>query len=193
MAKHSLIFMALSKCFVLNKRFYEPRIIGVFPQLYLRKPERSDLEELSECYEKSEIFLRPWSYPPSNVRAYLEEPNRYLLCLAEHGEIVGTFNISNIIRGFFQSAYLSYEVFVPHQAQGYMRVGMRLLLKEAFDELNLHRLEANIQPSNKASIALVAKAGFVKEGLSKNYLNVGGKGWKDHERWAIINPRWRGR
>lgn len=160
-------------------------------ELYIRKPERSDLEELSECYQNSEIFHRPWSYPPKNVRAYLEEEHRYLVCLQATGEIVGTFNISAIIRGHFQSAYLSYEVFHPHQAQGYMRAGIRLVLKQAFEELNLHRLEANIQPGNKASIALVAKAGFVKEGLSKNYLNIGGKGWKDHERWAILNPKWR--
>lgn len=67
---------------------------------------------------------------------------------------------------------------------------MKLLLEEAFGRLKLHRLEANIQPGNIASIKLVAKAGFVQEGFSRNYLRVGGFEWKDHERWAIINPNW---
>ena len=71
-----------------------------------------------------------------------------------------------------------------------MSKGIALLLKEAFEELNLHRLEANIQPENLASIRLVSNAGFVKEGFSKNYLRVGGLQWKDHERWAIVNASW---
>ncbi len=60
-------------------------------------------------------------------------------------------------------------------------------LAEAFEGLNLHRLEANIQPENFASIRLVSNAGFIKEGFSKNYLRVGGYEWKDHERWTIVN------
>ena len=72
-----------------------------------------------------------------------------------------------------------------------MTIGLRLLLAEAFSTLNLHRLEANIQPENIGSIKLVKSAGFVKEGFSKSYLNIGGYGWKDHERWAIINTSWR--
>ena len=71
-----------------------------------------------------------------------------------------------------------------------MYQGLLLLLQEAFNTLNLHRLEANIQPENMGSIRLVSKAGFVKEGYSRMYLRVGNKEWKDHERWAIINERW---
>ncbi|MEJ2620339.1 MAG: GNAT family protein [Candidatus Thiodiazotropha sp.] len=60
----------------------------------------------------------------------------------------------------------------------------------AFTDLNLHRLEANVQPENISSIRLLAKSGFIKEGYSKNYLNVGNQGWRDHERWAIVNEAW---
>jgi ribosomal-protein-alanine N-acetyltransferase len=112
------------------------------------------------------------------------------LCLKSTQEIVGTFNISNIVRGYFQSAYLGYEVFSPHQRKGYMSQGLKLLLHYAFTELNLHRLEANVQPENTYSIRLLAKSGFIKEGYSKNYLNVGNQGWRDHERWAIVNDEW---
>lgn len=71
-----------------------------------------------------------------------------------------------------------------------MRHGLQLVLHEAFQTLNLHRLEANIQPENSPSIYLVAGAGFVKEGFSRQYLRVGGKEWKDHERRAILNHEW---
>lgn len=71
-----------------------------------------------------------------------------------------------------------------------MKEGLKLLLIEAFEKLNLHRLEANIQPENTASIHLVANAGFIKEGFYRHYLRVGGKEWKDHERWAILNKKW---
>lgn len=71
-----------------------------------------------------------------------------------------------------------------------MKEGLKLLLIETFEKLNLHRLEANIQPENTPSIRLVANAGLIKEDFSRYYLRVGGKEWKDHERWAILNEKW---
>jgi ribosomal-protein-alanine N-acetyltransferase len=65
-----------------------------------------------------------------------------------------------------------------------MGEAMRLVTRYAFDEMGLHRLEANIQPANTASIALVRSCGFVQEGYSPDYLRVFGE-WRDHERWAI--------
>ena len=65
-----------------------------------------------------------------------------------------------------------------------MTQAMRLTIRHAFDDLKLHRLEANIQPGNLPSIALVKKCGFEKEGYSPRYLKVLGE-WRDHERWAI--------
>ena len=68
-------------------------------------------------------------------------------------------------------------------------VGVFLILAYAFTELKLHRLEANIQPHNAASIALVKRAGFVREGFSRRYLKICGE-WRDHERWAILVEDW---
>ena len=70
-----------------------------------------------------------------------------------------------------------------------MTEGMGLVLDYAFSELGLHRLEANIQPGNTASIALVRRCGFVREGFSEKYLKIGGE-WRDHERWAIRADLW---
>jgi ribosomal-protein-alanine N-acetyltransferase len=158
--------------------------------VYLRKPTESDVHEVMAAYECSQSIHHPWVFAPTDFDAYLKQEGRYFLCKQPTGEILGTFNISGIIRGNFHSAYLGYEVFHPHNGKGYMSRGLELLLKEAFEVLNLHRLEANVQPENFASIHLVAKSGFVKEGFSRNYLRIGGVEWKDHERWAIVNECW---
>jgi len=71
-----------------------------------------------------------------------------------------------------------------------MSQALELTLAHAFGPLRLHRLEANIQPANTASIALVRRAGFVNEGFSERYLKVGGR-WRDHERWALRVEQWR--
>ena len=94
-------------------------------------------------------------------------------------------NINNIIHGQFRSGFLGYYAFADFAKQGLMREGMRLVLRHAFKKLKLHRLEANIQPTNRRSIALARDCGFTKEGYSRRYLKIGGK-WRDHERWAIL-------
>jgi ribosomal-protein-alanine N-acetyltransferase len=66
-----------------------------------------------------------------------------------------------------------------------MYEGTQLVLHHAFRKLKLHRLEANIQPGNHASIALARKCGFVREGYSRRYLKIYGR-WKDHERFALL-------
>jgi [ribosomal protein S5]-alanine N-acetyltransferase len=105
---------------------------------------------------------------------------------------VGVFNLSEIVRGSFHSCYASYYAYAGHAGKGYMSEGLELLLRHVFRSLRLHRVEANIQPGNAASIALVRRAGFRLEGVSPRYLKVGGR-WRDHERWAITREDWLGR
>jgi [ribosomal protein S5]-alanine N-acetyltransferase len=110
---------------------------------------------------------------------------RLLVCLSNPGSIVGVIEVTNIVRGPFRSAYLGSYAFAGFEHQGLMREGLRAVIRHAFTTLKLHRLEANIQPTNVASIALVRSCGFAKEGYSPRYLKVGGR-WRDHERWAIL-------
>ena len=60
------------------------------------------------------------------------------------------------------------------------------MLRYAFGDLRLHRVQASIQPENERSIALVRGAGFRPEGLALRYLKIGGR-WRDHEQWAITS------
>jgi ribosomal-protein-alanine N-acetyltransferase len=99
-------------------------------------------------------------------------------------------NLSEIVRGGFQSAYLGYYAFVPCAGRGLMFEGLGLVLRHAFSRMRLHRLEANIQPENRASLALVERLGFRREGFSSRYLKIGGR-WRDHERWAVLKEGWR--
>ena len=106
------------------------------------------------------------------------------------GDLVGVINVSEIVRGPFRSAYIGYYAFVPHAGRGYMTEGLTLALRWAFRGLHLHRVEANIQPGNQASRALVRGLGFRREGFSRRYLKVAGR-WRDHERWALVAEDWR--
>jgi RimJ/RimL family protein N-acetyltransferase len=101
-----------------------------------------------------------------------------------------SLNISEIVRGVFCSGYLGYYALVPHSGKGYMTRGLAAVLYDAFRVHRLHRLEANIQPGNQASRALVQRLGFRLEGLSPRYLKIGRR-WCDHERWAITLEDWK--
>ena len=169
-------------------------------RVYLRPPTRADQVEFIALMRSSRSFHRPWASAPTDpdrFAAYLTDARRadfeaMLVCRAEDGAILGFFNLSHITRGLLQSAYLGYAVGKDHSGQGYMREGLELVLRHAFLTLRLHRIEANIQPGNKASIALARGAGFRREGFSPRYLKIGGR-WRDHERWAILVEEWRDR
>jgi ribosomal-protein-alanine N-acetyltransferase len=114
------------------------------------------------------------------------EQGRLVPFLVEaEGALAGVFNLGEIVRGGFQSAYLGYYAYPGGAGRGVMTVGMGLVLGVAFGTLGLHRVEANIQPGNARSIALAKRAGFRLEGFSPRYLFIDGA-WRDHERWAKL-------
>ena len=132
---------------------------------------------------------------PRQFAAYLARRRRpsspgFLICRSADGAVVGGINFSEIVRGSFQSAYLGYQIGAPFARRGYMTEAIGLALTFAFTRLRLHRVEANIQPGNRPSLALVRRAGFRREGLSRRYLKIGGR-WRDHERWALLAEDWR--
>jgi ribosomal-protein-alanine N-acetyltransferase len=103
---------------------------------------------------------------------------------------VGQINLFHIVRRGLQSACLGYLVGALHWRQGYATEASQLMLRFALKKMKLHRVEANIQPGNIPSIALVKRLGFSNEGFSPRYIKIGGK-WRDHERWALLVEDWR--
>ena len=169
------------------------------PRVLVRAPTPDDRAAYLEAMRSSRRLHGRW-VPPASDESFdrllaCVGDERYepgFVCRIEDGAIAGFININEIVRGLFQSAFLGYAAVAPYAGQGYMREGLEVVMARAFTELGLHRLEANIQPGNEASIALARGAGFVKEGYSERYLKIAGR-WRDHERWAIRVEQWRAR
>ncbi|MCX4680223.1 GNAT family N-acetyltransferase [Streptomyces sp. NBC_01433] len=164
------------------------------PRTALRRFTRADAEEFTARARESRALHHPWLFPPEDPDAYADyaghlhaDPSRqgFLVCeRAAGGGIAGFININNIVLGGFCCGALGYGAFAHAAGRGLMTEALGLVIAHAFGPLGLHRLEANIQPANAPSIALVRQAGFRLEGLSPDFLFVDGA-WRDHERWAI--------
>ena len=166
--------------------------------MYLRRPAETDLDELVEKYRNSRQLFKGFASPHFDRAAFdrmlaaagSDTIETFLICRADDNAIVGTITLSQIFRKAFQNAYLGYQLFDGYTGNGFMTEAVDLILQFAFKELGLHRVEANVQPSNKPSIAVLERNGFSKEGFSRRYLKIGGR-WRDHERWAIIREDWK--
>jgi ribosomal-protein-alanine N-acetyltransferase len=167
-------------------------------RVVLRPPVKNDCAEFLAVNRRSVEFNRGLASPPTMPKQFEDFMKRktspdgmcFLICRATDGAIMGSIALSQIFYGGFQSAYVGYQIGEEFSGQGYMTEALRLVLRYAFVNLKLHRLEANIQPGNVASLALVKRAGFVQEGYSRRYLKICGR-WRDHERWAILVEDWR--
>lgn len=168
----------------------------VGPRLGARPPVRADWRSWVELRRASLELHRPWEPWPFRepdrqlFRAQLER-QAYLLIRLADGALVGQVNVNQIVRGPFQNGCLGYWIGAPHAGQGYMSEGVRLVVRECFTTLGLHRLEANIIPDNEASLRVIRKCGFRREGFSPRFLQIGGA-WRDHERWALTVEDWSG-
>jgi [ribosomal protein S5]-alanine N-acetyltransferase len=168
--------------------------LHILPNAKLRPPVEGDQAEFVERVVASRELHYPW-LEPADPELWLEgllARNRTnsdrcrLVCDADSGVIAGVMNLSQISPEPFLNAFLGYYAFVPFAGRGYMSAAMPLLLRLAFGELGLHRVQANVQPGNAPSIALVHKAGFHYEGFSPRYLFINGA-WRDHEQWVMLS------
>ena len=168
------------------------------PRVQLAIPRLRDQREVIALSRTSRSFHRGWASPPATAEQFARVLARtrqsdfaaLLIRRRDDNAILGAIEISQIVRGAFRSAYLGYQIGAPWTRQGYMTEALGLALAYGFRTLGLHRLEANIQPDNVPSIALVRRLGFACEGYSRRYLKIGGR-WRDHERWAILAEEWR--
>ncbi|MGW6055467.1 GNAT family N-acetyltransferase [Streptomyces sp. NPDC055189] len=163
------------------------------PRVAIRRIARHDYAEITTLAAASAETHRRWlgthEHTPEAFERRLqrfEQPTHdgFVICLHSTGEIVGGVNINNIVRGALQSGTLGYTAYASTTGRGYMTEGLGLVVRLAFDQLELHRLEANIQPANTSSLNLVKRLGFRQEGYSTAFQLINGE-WRDHERWAI--------
>ncbi len=156
-----------------------------------REIKQDDKAAFIFAMQHSQSFHHPWVKAPSTNEEFDQYFERfqqdrhkgYVVCdLANN--IAGVFNLNEIVRGLFQNAYLGFYAVAHYAGEGYMSAGLKKLLNHFFNELALHRIEANIQPTNTQSIQLVKSNGFRYEGSSPHYLKINGI-WQEHEHWAM--------
>ncbi len=176
-------------------------------RVVLRAPQMSDYPAWAELRASSREFLMPWEPLWSmdeltrasfrrRVRHYqrdLREDIGYALFIysVATGGLVGGVTLCNVRRGVTQSCTLGYWVGAQYAQQGYMTAAIRAVVPFVFDSLDLHRLEAACLPANTASMRLLEKTGFKREGLARRYLRING-GWQDHLLYGLLDSDARG-
>lgn len=165
--------------------------------LSLRKIKHADADTFLALARKNREYHRPWIAVPWNKKSFASyademwttEDRAYLVIREDTNAFVGVIELRDIFLGDFRNAYACWYAFAEQSGQGFMRAALQAVIEIAFGKLHLHRLEANIQPENIQSIYLAKVCGFNLEGYSPKFLRKNGE-WRDHERWAMINPHY---
>lgn len=164
--------------------------------IFIHELQLSDEQRFLDTMQRSQVLHSPWVIAPLSTEEFqnymqrsLQPNNKSFLALDASNHIVGVFNLSEIVRGAFQNAYLGFYASIDYHGRGLMSAAMKLVLEYAFVELKLHRIEANIQPGNLKSIHLVKKNRFREEGYSPRYLKINDV-WCDHLRFAMTYEDW---
>ena len=176
-----------------------PAIVG--EAVVLRAPQMSDYTEWAALREASRDFLTPWepTWPPDDltrgsfrrrIKRYTEDQRSDLaypfFVFRKHDNVlVGGLTLANIRRGCAQTGNLGYWTGAAHARRGYMTAAVGGFLPFAFQTLRLHRIEAACIPANVASIRLLEKTGFRREGFAREYLCIDGV-WQDHLLYARL-------
>jgi ribosomal-protein-alanine N-acetyltransferase len=127
-----------------------------------------------EAFWRARLERSPVEWEAGSAARFVLQPRG-----PEEGPVIGTCNYTNIVRGPFQACYLGYQIARAHEGRGLMREALQACNAFAFEVMNLHRIMANYVPSNERSAQLLARLGFVREGLAKDYLYIDGA-WRDH-------------
>lgn len=172
--------------------------------VYVRHPVKRDETQWCALWDESWGHLMPWFPRPASNHAgaattrfglmlkSCDTPSnqQHLVCRREDDQIVGMVNLGQIFHGPFRNCYMGYWIGKRYTGLGYTTEAVRLVLRRAFMELKLHRVEANVIPDNAPSIALAERVGFRREGYSPKYLKIAGR-WQDHVRYAMTVEDWR--
>lgn len=172
--------------------------------VYLRAPELRDYQDWADLRDASRAYLTPWeptwAQDETSRGSYRYKLRRYaedarddrahaLFVFREDDDaLVGGVTLSNIRRGVAQMASLGYWAGEKYAGNGYTTAAVRAIVRHAFEELDLHRVEAACQPDNLASRRVLEKAGFTQEGAARAYLKINGA-WRDHLLFGIVSSQ----
>jgi ribosomal-protein-alanine N-acetyltransferase len=172
--------------------------------VFVRAPDMSDFGRWAALREQSRAFLTPWepTWPADDLtrgafrrrlKRYAEDQRSdlaYAFFLFRQADdvLVGGLTLANIRRGVAQTASLGYWMGEAFVQRGYMTAAVKALIPFAFNSLRLHRLEAACIPANTASIRLLEKTGFSREGYAREYLCINGM-WQDHLLYARLDTQ----
>ncbi len=170
---------------------------------YLRIPQSSDYEQWHQLRSQSRKFLEPWepewtaddlaknTFEQRVLRNHQDYKNdtgyAFFLFRAVDDALIGGVGLTAVQRGAIQKATLGYWMGKNFTNQGWMSKGSSRLLAYAFETLALHRVEAACLPHNEASMRLLEKNGFEREGYARQYLCIQGE-WQDHVLFARLRP-----
>jgi ribosomal-protein-alanine N-acetyltransferase len=185
----------------------EPARVSIQTErLALRMAVAGDEARISDFYRRNRDFLQPFS-PTFDDQLFSVHSwrDRIAAIAAEYragkglrliilpkvdaARVIGIANFT-MITGFPTfTCNLGYSMDENEQGKGVMTEALTAAISYAFDELGLHRIEANYMPRNEASGRVLEKLGFAREGYAKDYILIDGQ-WEDHVRTALTNPRW---
>jgi len=170
--------------------------------LHLRPPHMGDYVEWAELRAQSRDHLVPWEPQWARdelsreafrrrIRHYqreLREDLGYAFFIFREPDdtLLGGITLSNVRRGVTQAASVGYWIGKSYAGRRYMTKALSGIIRFAFDELKLHRLEAACMPTNQASIRVLERNGFQREGLARRYLKINGV-WQDHLVYATLS------
>jgi ribosomal-protein-alanine N-acetyltransferase len=178
-------------------------------RLTLRPPRTGDVPELRRALRANADHLRPWSVAPvpgedltslasvsttvmRNRREWKRGQSLVLMITPRSDEdhIIGRIALGGVLLGAFQNAYVGYWIDAAHQGRGLMTEAVRATTTFAFRVAGLHRLQAAVMPGNTASLRVLDKVGYRREGAAQRYLCIAGI-WEDHEIFAVTSEEWR--
>jgi [ribosomal protein S5]-alanine N-acetyltransferase len=157
-----------------------------FPQWRdLRQNSRAFLEPWEPLWREDEMLLSSFRKRVAHYAKLAHDDHAYPFFIWNHeGILLGAITISNLRRGVAQMATLGYWIGAPFAKQGYMTDALAATITFAHNELQLHRLEAACIPANTASVNLLRRAGFSREGYAASYLKINDQ-WEDHILWGL--------
>lgn len=171
------------------------------PRVLLRPFVPADYEMWAALREVSREHLQPWEpqWPANDltrpafrnrVRHYQREAREgtgygFGIFDENGGELRGGLTLTNIRRGVTQAASLGYWLGLPYLGRGFATEAVQTAVTFGFNQLRLHRFEAASMPSNTASINVLQRVGFVREGFARRYLKINGV-WQDHILFGLL-------